>query len=124
MISLNKTAKFVAIVFTAVLPFAANAQTNPADGKEWIAKSNSYTKMMLDIDKKYSPEFGSQQGFAYYDTLISVPTLANLMAERKEEQDAVTLLKQAKQKETNSAVKQDIDILVNKSELGFRQDDS
>src|SRR5579863_10288887 len=117
MISLNKTTKFIAIIFTAALPFATNAQTSHTDGKDWIAKSNSYTKMMLDIDKKYSPEFGSQQGLAYYDTLISVPTLANLMAERKEEQDAVALLKQAKQKETNSAVRQDIDILVNKSEL-------
>jgi len=123
MISLNKTAKFCAITFAALLPLAANAQTSPTDGKDWIVKSNSYTKMMLDIDKKYSPEFGSQQGFAYYDTLISVPTLANLMAERKEDQDAVALLKQAKQKETNSAVRQDIDILINKSELGFRQDD-
>jgi len=123
MNSLNKTAKFAAIVFTAALPFAANAQTSSGDGKDWIVKSNSYTKMMLDLDKKYSPEFGSQQGFAYYDTLISVPTLTNLMAERKEDQDAVALLRQAKQKETNSAVRQDIDILVNKSELGFRQDD-
>ncbi len=77
------------------------------------------------MDKNIRMELWSQQQgrSCDYDTLISVPTLANLMAERKEDQDAVTSLKQAKQKETNSAVRQDIDILVNKSELGFRQDD-
>ena len=124
MINLNKALNRIAILITATLPFTAKAQNEPvAAGKEWIVKSNSYTKTLLDIDKKYSPEFGSQQGLAFYDTLVSVPTLANVLAERKDRENAVTLLKEAKQKETNIALKQDLDILINQSELGFRQDD-
>jgi len=124
MINLNKALNRIAILITATLPFTAKAQNEPvAAGKEWIVKSNNYTKTLLDIDKKYSPEFGSQQGLAFYDTLVSVPTLANVLAERKDRENAVTLLKEAKQKETNIALKQDLDILINQSELGFRQDD-
>ncbi|MDB4901618.1 MAG: hypothetical protein JWQ63_899 [Mucilaginibacter sp.] len=123
MIDLNKTINALAILIVVSLPFAAQAQTNSTDGKEWIVKSNGYTKILLDIDKKYSPEFGSSQGLAFYDTLIAVPTLANEMAARKDRLDAVAILKESKQKETNLAVKQDLDILINQSELGFRQDD-
>ena len=113
-------------LFIAAAPLASLAQNSSADStgnKEWINRSNSYTKLLIDIDEKYSPEFGSSQGFAYYDTLVSVPTLANKKAERKESENAVVLLKEARQKETNLAVKQDLDILVNHMELGFRTDD-
>jgi Bacterial protein of unknown function (DUF885) len=123
MINLNKAVYSLTMVAFAVLPFASNAQTPAVGGKEWIVKSNSYTKMLLDIDKKYSPEFGSGQGLAYYDTLIAVPTLANIAAEHKDRLKAVALLKEAKQKETNLAIRQDLDILINQSELGFRQED-
>jgi uncharacterized protein (DUF885 family) len=123
MINLNKTINALAILMIASLPFTVKAQTNATDGKEWIVKSNNYTKILLDIDKKYSPEFGSEQGLAFYDTLIAVPTLANEMAQRKDRLNAVAILKESKQKETNLAVKQDLDILINQSELGFRQDD-
>lgn len=123
MNNLIKALNSLAILVVASLPFAAKAQTNITDGKEWIAKSNNYTKILLDIDKKYSPEFGSSQGLAFYDTLIAVPTLANEMAQRKDRLNAVAILKESKQKETNLAVKQDLDILINQSELGFRQDD-
>jgi hypothetical protein len=113
-------------LFITVAPLASLAQKPSADStgnKEWIIRSNSYTKLLIDIDEKYSPEFGSSQGFAYYDTLVSVPTLANKKAERKESENAVVLLKEARQKETNLAVKQDLDILVNHMELGFRTED-
>lgn len=122
MINLSKSLNCLTIII-ACLPVAVRAQTKPADDKEWIVKSNNYTKVLLDIDKKYSPEFGSSQGLAYYDTLIAIPTLANDMAQRKDELSAVALLKDAKLKETNAAVRQDLDILINQRELGFRQQD-
>ncbi|HEY4322722.1 MAG TPA: DUF885 domain-containing protein [Mucilaginibacter sp.] len=123
MINFNKTLNCLTILTISCLPFAVKAQTKSAADKEWIVKSNNYTKVLLDIDKKYSPEFGSSQGLAYYDTLISVPTLVNETAEHKDQLAAVALLKEGKQKETNLAVKQDLDILINQSELGFRQRD-
>jgi hypothetical protein len=120
MFNLIKIAKRLTVITIAILPFAAKAQTG---SKEWITKSNSYTKTLIDIDEKYSPEFGSDQGLAYYDTLIAVPTLANRAAERKDRLAVVAALKKGKQTETSLAVKQDLDILINQSELGFRQDD-
>lgn len=107
-------------------PLVANCQTvtdKPTEKKEWITKSNSYTTMLIDIDKKYLPEFGSEQGLAFYDTLISVPTLANQILARKDREKVVAQLKAAKQIETNPTLKQDLAILINQSELGFRQED-
>ena len=116
-----RIAKTLLLFIIAFLPFASKAQTG--DNKDWVTKSNSYTKILIDIDEKYSPEFGSSQGLASYDTLISVPTLANDSAKRKETENAVALLKAAKSSETNLAIKQDLDILINQAELGFRNED-
>jgi uncharacterized protein (DUF885 family) len=110
----------LAISAFALQPFILKAQS---DSKAWITKSNSYTKILIDLDEKYSPEFGSSQGLAFYDTLISVPTLANDLAQRKERESAVAQLKAAKQQETDLKIKQDLDILINQSELGFRNQD-
>jgi hypothetical protein len=115
-----KRFSFITVV---LFPFATKAQHDNAASKDWVAKSNAYTKILIDIDQKYSPEFGSSQGLAYYDTLISVPTLANDLAQRKETENAVIQFKAAKEKETNPAIKQDLDILVHQAELGFKNED-
>lgn len=103
--------------------FTLKAQTDTTHDKSWISKSDRYTKLLIDIGLKYSPEAGSWQGLAFYDTLVSVPTLANQEAQRKENEMAVAQLKAAKQKETNSFIKQDLDILISSSELNFRNED-
>ncbi len=122
MINFDRVLKNL-LLSIAFLPFATNAQTDTEAGKAWVTRSNSYTKILIDIDEKYSPEFGSSQGLAFYDTLITIPTLANQAAHRKETEDAVLLLKEAKSKEANLAIKQDLDILINQAELGFRNED-
>jgi len=122
----SKCLVFISFSAFSALSMAGFAQNPPAASREdkaWIAKSNGFTKLLVDIDEKYSPEFGSQQGLAFYDTLIAVPTLANEEAERKDRVAALVLLKNAKQTETNYKVKQDLDILINQSELDFRIDD-
>jgi Bacterial protein of unknown function (DUF885) len=103
--------------------FAQSPSAKPAENKEWIIRSNSYTKILIDIDEKYSPEFGSEEGLAFYDTLVGVPTLTNKDAERKDKENAEVILKAAKQKETNTKIKQDLDILINKIDLNFKQQD-
>jgi len=119
MMNKNRTLKKLGVLAVAVLPFAVKAQTD----KTWITKSNNYTKILVELDKKYSPEFGSEQGLAYYDTLIAVPTLANDKLQRKDRESAVATLKAAKQTETNLFIKQDLDILINNQEMGFKRDD-
>ena len=101
----------------------AQSSSKPTDNKEWITKSNGYTKILIDIDEKYSPEFGSEEGLAFYDSLVGIPTLANKNAERKDKENALVQLNTAKQKEDNIKIKQDLDILIKQIELNFRQQD-
>ncbi|MBA2761739.1 MAG: DUF885 domain-containing protein, partial [Segetibacter sp.] len=123
MINLTNPFKRLWLVLI-VIPFVAvKAQTNGTGSKDWVTKSNNYTRILIDIDQKYSPEFGSEQGLAFYDTLVAVPTLANEAAKRKETENAVAQLKNAKMKESDLAVKQDLDILIKQAELGFRRED-
>lgn len=103
--------------------FAQKPAADVPENRKWIVKSNSFTKMLTDIDEKYSPEFGSTEGLSFYDTLIEVPTLANKNAERKEKEDAVVLLKKAKKNESDKRLLQDLDILINRMELNFRTQD-
>src|SRR4051812_33826936 len=93
IIYLNKTPemkKFLELLktFLLVLPgfisLQGSCQTNSKENKDWVLKSNQYTRIFIDIDQKYSPEFGSEQGVAFYDTSIAIPTQSNLLAKRKE----------------------------------------
>jgi len=120
-----KIGLFTPCFFLALIPGISSGQT-PApstENKNWVTVSNHYTKLLIDIDEKFSPEFGSSQGLAFYDTLISVPTLVNKEAARKDKMKALAILKEAKSKESNLAVKQDLDILINQTQLSFRQED-
>jgi hypothetical protein len=122
----KKTILPIILATPLMISFICQAQNPPAkktEEKEWIIRSNKYTQSLIDIDEKYSPEFGSQQGLAFYDTLISVPTVANLAAARQDRMAAVGILKSAKEKESVLQVRQDLDILINQSELGFREED-
>ncbi|SFD74234.1 protein of unknown function [Chitinophaga sp. CF118] len=107
----------------AVIPLAVRSQTVEQGSKAWIAKSNHYTQQLIDLDKKYSPEYGSSQGLAEYDTLITIPTLANMLAQRKEEEALVTRYNSYLPVEPDLAVKQDLNILITHLKLGFRQQD-
>ncbi|NVM62259.1 hypothetical protein FHW88_000535 [Mucilaginibacter sp. SG538B] len=100
----------------------ARAQQS-AETKAWVAKSNEYTKIIIDLDKKYSPEYGSSQGLAEYDSDIAIPTLQNIMAERKDEEAVVAKLTEALKTEKNTFIQQDINIIITHLKLGFRQQD-
>lgn len=102
---------------------AGRSQTSSAPAKAWIARSDSLTEKLIDLDKKYSPEFGSSEGLAAYDTQISVPTLANGLAQRKEKETLVAAYENAMATEKQPQVAQDLSILVNKMKLDFRRED-
>lgn len=112
--------KALILVSCSLLPLAVQSQTV---SREWIAKSNKYTQQLIDLDKKYSPEYGSSQGLAEYDTLITVPTLANQLAQRKEEEALTAKFASYLKDEKDIAVKQDLNILIIHSKLGFRKQD-
>jgi len=91
--------------------------------RQWIERSNGFTRMLLDVDLAHSPEEGSQEGLARYDRLISSPTLADQLAERHELEAVVAKLKAARQKEQDTHVQEDLDILLKAFDLRFREED-
>jgi hypothetical protein len=110
--------KRLLLVVSCLFPLAVSAQTQ---SKAWITKSNEYTKQLTELDKKYSPEFSSRQGLAAYDTLISVPTLKNMLEARKEGEALATKYAALVLTEKELPVKQDLNILINRMKLGFRE---
>jgi Bacterial protein of unknown function (DUF885) len=89
----------------------------------WITKSNSYTNTLLDIQFEHSPEGGSRQGVAKFDTRTSNPTLADELQARRETETALLKVKAARAQESDKKVQEDLDILVKAFDLGFRTQD-
>ncbi len=69
----------VAILATAAscAATAQSAATAESPVEPWIARSNSYTNQLLDVQLQHSPEEGSREGVAKFDERISNPTLAD-----------------------------------------------
>jgi uncharacterized protein (DUF885 family) len=109
-------------IIGAVLLCAVSSATFGAE-QAWITQSNLYTKTLLDVQLEHSPESGSQQGVAKFDELISNPTLADELAERRELEAAIAKIKAARATETDQHVKEDLDILLKAFDLQFRTQD-
>lgn len=98
------------------------AQAKP-EAPAWIATSNNYTNQLLSVQIKHHPELGSNQGLSEYDTQIAQPTLADEDKEREETQAVLVKLKDALAQEKQKEVQQDLQIVIRKIELQFREDD-
>ena len=112
----------IAVFFLSAGNIKAQIKT-AENSRAWVSKSDKYTQQLIDLDIKYSPEYGSSQGLAKYDTQISVPTLATQLAERKEKEALVIRFIAAAKIEKETPVIQDLNILVNSMKLNFRQQD-
>ena len=89
----------------------------------WIAASNNYTNLLLQVQIKHHPELGSNQGLSEYDTQIAQPTLADEDKERAETQAILAKLKAVLAQEKQKEVAQDLQIVIRRIELQFREDD-
>jgi hypothetical protein len=109
----------------ALSPTDSNASTtNAADSdKSWITKSNDYANLLIEIEKKHSPESASADGLKQYDELISVQTHEDEIAENNEQREALEKLKAAMPKEQDKYVKQDLEIMIHNTELALRLHD-
>jgi len=116
-------AMFPAVTFLgALMTLPANAQNQSPD-RSWIETSNNYTKQLLTVEMKHHPESGSRQGLSEYDKDISQPTLADEDAQRKETEAVVARFKSAVGEQKQKEVKQDLEIIIRRVELGFKQED-
>ena len=119
---MNQLLRLCGVTVVSMLAAGAVAEGQAAD-KAWIAKSNSYTQQLLDVQFAHAPEGGSRQGLVKFDKLISNPTLADLMQTRKEQEAVLVKLKAAEATETDKNVVQDLEILQKNFNLGFRRMD-
>jgi len=94
-----------------------------APGQDWIARSNRYTQMLLDVQLEHSPEGGSAQGVVKYDPLITDASRADEIAQRQELVAILARLKKVEAKEKSQDVREDLEIVQKTFNLQFRQDD-
>ena len=117
----------IGLILTAAILAAPVPQQDEtlaaAPGKSWVAVSNEYTKMLLDVEMKHDPESGSDQGLSEFDNKASQPTLADEDQERKEDEAVLAKLKTAAWQQKQPEVAQDLEIIQRRMDLDFRQDD-
>ena len=111
--------KSLLALMLASTSLAAYADEAPA----WVAKSNSYTQALTDIEMAHHPERASNEGLAKFDKQISNPTKAEDDAERKQLAAALAKINKDAAKETDKHVQQDIAILNKAFDLRFRRQD-
>jgi uncharacterized protein (DUF885 family) len=112
----------------AVAPQSGSSTTTPvptttAKPLSWIASSDQYTRMLLDVQLKHSPETASTLGLTSYDTAITDASRADEIAQRKQLEEALATLKKAAAKEQDERVRQDMQILQSFYSLEFRRAD-
>lgn len=100
----------------------AFAGTSAAD-TGWVNTSNSYTKKLIAVRMKYSPENGSSEGLSQFDPLVSDPSLKNELRNRAENEQVLLEIKKQEGLEKNLKVLEDLQILDKAMSLGFRQQD-
>jgi hypothetical protein len=102
-------------------------QTSPsqasATDKSWIARSNEFANLLIDIDKKHSPESASADGLSQFDEKVSVDTHEDDVAETAETRGVLEKFREALPKEQNKYVKQDLEIMIHATELWVKRHD-
>ena len=104
----------------------AAAKPSPSAAKpepDWIARSNHYTQMLLEVQLKHSPESASTLGLTSFDTAITDASRADEIAQRKQLEDVLATLKKAEAKEQDKNMRQDLEILQSFYNLQFRRED-
>ena len=118
---MNHKAAVIAALFAISVPAAA--QTPPQAAPSWIDVSNNYTNMLLAVQMKHSPEYGSEEGLSEFDAKVSQPTLADEDRERAETEAVLAQFKAAAAGAQPEEVEQDLQILIHAVELEFREQD-
>ena len=111
----------VLLFLGAIIMAPANAQSQT--DRSWIATSNNYTQQLLTVEMKHHPEQGSRQGLSEYDNEISRPTLADEDAQRQETEAVLARFQAAVKQERQKQVVEDLQIIIRRVQLEFKQQD-
>ncbi len=101
----------------------AGPQAPAPPDRAWIASSNAYTDLLLQILKKHSPESASAEGLADYDEKISIPTKEDDDASIAETKAVQAKLTRALATERDKNVQQDLSILLHSIQLTLKRYD-
>jgi hypothetical protein len=117
---------WIAPLAWGVILFSLSAQLASAAEptvKAWISQSNRYTRQLFDIQLKHSPEQGSTEGIAAFDTEISDPRLADELIQQRELESVLRTQRAALARGSNKNVCEDLEILQKAFDLQFRIDE-
>jgi hypothetical protein len=101
---------------------AGNAGANPSD-TAWIARSNEFANLLIEVEKNHSPESASADGLSQYDERISVATHEDDLAETSETRAVLAKLQEQLPNEQNKYVRQDLEIMIHSTQLQLKQHD-
>jgi len=103
---------------TVLSTLLAAALALPAIAAEpaWVTKSNDNAKVLLNVLAKYSPESASSLGVDGYDEQITDMSRDQFDANNRDLRAAIAELQKRMRTETDSKVKQDLQILIDKAQ--------
>ena len=106
------------LVKTVLSTLLAAALSLPAFAAEpaWVTKSNDNARVLLKVLAKYSPESASSLGVDGYDEQITDMSRDQFEASNRDLRAAVADLQKRMRAETDSKVKQDLQILIDKAQ--------
>ena len=97
---------------TAATPASAPAAAAPADGRDWIARSNQNTQLLLQVQAQFTPELASRLGIPGLDDRIS----DFMPGHRQRQRDAIKKVQAELERrlagEHDARVAQDLQILI------------
>lgn len=112
---------FFSFPLVVALALPALSQTQPSNAA-WIAASNKYANLLTEVEFKHRPESASSQGLSEFDNKVSQPTLADEDQQRQETEAVLAQLKTAAAEKQPQEVAEDLQIMIRKVELNFKQE--
>jgi uncharacterized protein (DUF885 family) len=100
----------------ATLLAAALALPAIAAEPAWVTKSNDNARVLLNVLAKYSPESASTLGVEGYDEQITDMSRDQFEANNRDLRAAIAELQKRMRSETDSKVRQDLQILIDKAQ--------
>ena len=113
----------LSICFVAPHPVATAAPQAAPPDPGWVAKSNAYTQLLLDVQDRHSPENASSEGLSAFDDKISQPTKLDDDAEIAETKAVQRKLMRALAVERDKNVREDLQILLHSIQITLQQYD-
>lgn len=101
----------------------APASTANQGDKSWIARSNEFANLLIEVEKKHAPESASADGLSQYDEKISAATHEDDVAATSENRAVLAKLQDRLPKEQNKYVRQDLEIMIHSTQLQLKQHD-